>query len=114
MREASDDVELLNEHDAAFHRAVFAATGNRTLSTLLDGVSSQTLRARVWRGLVDDKAAGRTLAEHEAIYSALAVRDQALAQAAALVHVATTETWLRAHLETEAHLNAEAAESERS
>lgn len=62
MREARDDMELLNEHDAAFHRAVLAATGNRTLSTLLDGVSSQTLRARVWRGLVDDNAAGRTLA----------------------------------------------------
>jgi GntR family transcriptional repressor for pyruvate dehydrogenase complex len=108
MRGARDDVELLNEHDAAFHRAVFAATGNRTLSTLLDGVSGQTLRARVWRGLVDDNAAGRTLAEHEAIYAALAARDPALAQATALIHVTTTETWLRAHLE------AEAAEPERS
>ncbi|WIM92839.1 FadR/GntR family transcriptional regulator [Actinoplanes oblitus] len=102
MRGARDDVELLNQHDAAFHRAVFAATGNRTLSTLLDGVSSQTLRARVWRGLVDDNAAGRTLAEHEAIYGALVARDPALAHAAALLHVATTESWLRAHLEAEA------------
>jgi GntR family transcriptional regulator, transcriptional repressor for pyruvate dehydrogenase complex len=102
MRAARDDVELLNEHDAAFHRAVFAATGNRTLSTLLDGVSSQTLRARVWRGLVDDNAAARTLAEHEAIYAALADGNAALAQATALIHVTTTETWLRAHLEAEA------------
>jgi GntR family transcriptional repressor for pyruvate dehydrogenase complex len=102
MRGARDDVELLNEHDAAFHRAVFAATGNRTLSTLLDGVSSRTVRARVWRGLVDDNAAARTLAEHEDIYSALAARNPALAHAAALLHVATTETWLRAHLETDA------------
>ena len=37
MRAASDDVEQLNRHDAAFHRAVVAATGNETLSTLLDG-----------------------------------------------------------------------------
>jgi GntR family transcriptional regulator, transcriptional repressor for pyruvate dehydrogenase complex len=101
MRGARDDVELLNQHDAAFHRAVLVATGNRTLSMLLDGVSSQTLRARVWRGLVDDNAAGRTLAEHEAIYAALAARDRALAHAAALLHVATTETWLRTHLEAE-------------
>jgi GntR family transcriptional regulator, transcriptional repressor for pyruvate dehydrogenase complex len=101
MRAAQDDIELLNQHDAAFHRAVFTATGNRTLSTLLDGVSSQTLRARAWRGLVDDNAAGRTLAEHEAIYGALAAGDPALAQAAALMHVATTETWLRAHLDAE-------------
>lgn len=99
MREAQQDMELLNEHDAAFHRAVLAATGNRTLSTLLDGVSSQTLRARVWRGLVDDNAAGRTLAEHEAIYAALAAGDPGLAHAAALIHVATTETWLRDHLD---------------
>jgi GntR family transcriptional repressor for pyruvate dehydrogenase complex len=98
MREARDDVELLNHHDAAFHRAVLAATGNETLVTLLDGISSQTLRARIWRGLVDSAAAGRTLAEHEAIYLALVARDGPLAQAAALMHVSNTEAWLREHL----------------
>jgi len=98
MREAADDVELLNQHDAAFHRAVVAATGNETLSTVLEGVSSRTLRARVWRGLVDADAADRTLREHEAIYIALAASDAIQAQAAALMHITTTETWLRAHL----------------
>ena len=98
MREARDDVELLNYHDAAFHRAVVAATGNGTLVSLLDGISSQTLRARIWRGLVDGDVAGRTLAEHEAIYLALAGNDGPLAQAAALVHVSNTEGWLREHL----------------
>jgi GntR family transcriptional repressor for pyruvate dehydrogenase complex len=98
MREARDDVELLNRHDAAFHRAVIAATGNNTLVTLLEGISGQTLRARIWRGLVDGAAAGRTLAEHEAIYQALVARDGPLAQAAALVHVSNTEGWLREHL----------------
>jgi GntR family transcriptional repressor for pyruvate dehydrogenase complex len=98
MRAARDDVELLNKHDAAFHRAVVAATGNATLTTLLEGISSRTVRARVWRGLVDDKAASRTLAEHEAIYEALVLRDPALAQAAALLHINTTERWLREHV----------------
>ncbi|KJK43047.1 GntR family transcriptional regulator [Lentzea aerocolonigenes] len=98
MRAARDDVELLNFHDAAFHRAVVAATGNATLTTLLEGISSRTIRARVWRGLVDDHVASRTLAEHEAIYQALIDRDAALAQAAALVHVGTTERWLREHV----------------
>lgn len=98
MRAAADDVEALNQHDAAFHRAVIAATGNETLSAVLDGISSKTLRARVWRGLVDSDAAGRTLTEHEAIYAALVASDAILAQAAALMHVTTTETWLRAHL----------------
>jgi len=95
MRAAHDDIGRLIKHDAAFHRAVIEATGNRTLASLLDRISSQTLRARVWRGLVDGNAAGRTLAEHEAIYAALAAGDGALAQAAALVHVSSTQTWLR-------------------
>jgi GntR family transcriptional repressor for pyruvate dehydrogenase complex len=98
MRAAADDVELLNQHDAAFHRAVVAATGNETLLTVLEGISSRTVRARVWRGLVEADAADRTLREHEAIYMALAAGDAIQAQAAALMHITTTETWLRAHL----------------
>jgi GntR family transcriptional regulator, transcriptional repressor for pyruvate dehydrogenase complex len=98
MRAARDDVELLNEHDAAFHRTVIAATGNRTLATLLEGISSRTVRARVWRGLVDEDVADRTLAEHHMIYDALAAGDASLAEAAALVHVSATEKWLRQHL----------------
>lgn len=99
IREARDDVERLNAHDAAFHRAVVAATGNEPLVTLLEAVSSRTLRARIWRGLVDDRAAGRTLAEHEAIFTALSRRDAPLSQAAALLHVSNTEQWLSASLE---------------
>lgn len=53
------------------------------------------MRARVWRGLVDDSVADRTLAEHEAIYAALAARNAPLAQAAAPIHVSSTEQWLR-------------------
>ncbi|WP_234336765.1 FadR/GntR family transcriptional regulator [Streptomyces xylophagus] len=98
MREAHEDVELLNVHDAAFHRAVVSATANETLLTILDGISGRTLRARVWRGLVDSRAAGRTLAEHEAIYEALAIGDASLSHAAALMHVNSTERWLREHL----------------
>jgi GntR family transcriptional repressor for pyruvate dehydrogenase complex len=98
MRDAAEDVEQLIKHDTAFHRAVVAATGNVTLTTLLDGISSQTLRARVWRGLIDANAAGRTLAEHQAIYSALVARDAVLAEAAELVHVTSIETWLRAQV----------------
>ncbi|MFC4533152.1 FadR/GntR family transcriptional regulator [Sphaerisporangium dianthi] len=98
MRAAQDDVEALNHHDDAFHRAVFEATGNRSLFALLGGIASRTLRARVWRGLVEDNAAGRTVAEHTSIYQALVHRDAPLAQAAALMHVSTTETWLRENL----------------
>jgi GntR family transcriptional repressor for pyruvate dehydrogenase complex len=98
MRAAKDDVELLNQHDAAFHRAVIAATGNQTLASLLEGISSRTVRARVWRGMVDDAVADSTVAEHQAIYDALAAGDTALAHAAALMHISTTEKWFRDHL----------------
>lgn len=98
MREARNDVELLNEHDAAFHHAVVSAAGNRTLASLLEGISRRTVRVRVSRGMLDADAAERTLAEHDAIYRALAAGDCALAQAAALMHVSTTEQWLRRHL----------------
>jgi len=98
MRAARDDVELLNKHDAAFHHAVVAATGNQTLASLMDGIAGRTVRARVWRGLLDSDAAEGTLSEHQTIYDALALGDAALAQAAALMHVNTTEIWLRKHL----------------
>ena len=98
MRAAKEDVELLNQHDAAFHRAVFAATGNQTLSSLLEGISSRTVQARVWRGMVDDAVADRTIAEHQAIYDALAAGDAVLAQAAALMHISATEKWFQDHL----------------
>ncbi|MEU4346036.1 FadR/GntR family transcriptional regulator [Streptomyces sp. NPDC023838] len=98
MREARDDVEQLNAHDAAFHRTVVAATGNDSLLTLLEGISGRTLRARIWRGLVDDQAAGRTLAEHKAIFMALSTRDAVLSHAAALLHVTNTQQWLQEHV----------------
>ncbi len=100
MIAAQDDVEALNHHDDAFHRVVFEATGNKSLSALLGGISGRTLRSRVWRGLAEENAAGRTVAEHAAIYRALAAGDAPLAQAAALIHVSTTETWLRENLGT--------------
>jgi len=98
MRAAQDDVELLNRHNAAFHRAVGRATGNETLASLLEHISGRTLRARVWRGLMDADASAPRVAEHQAILDALAARDPNPAQAAALMHVSTTERWLREHL----------------
>ncbi|GIJ49665.1 GntR family transcriptional regulator [Virgisporangium aliadipatigenens] len=98
MRAAADDHEKLIGFDTAFHHTVVAATGNETLTSLLDGLSSRTVRARVWRGLIDGNAAHTTIDEHQAIYAALCRRDQLLAHASALVHVNTSEAWLRAVL----------------
>jgi GntR family transcriptional regulator, transcriptional repressor for pyruvate dehydrogenase complex len=94
MRAAADDAEKLIGYDAVFHRTVAATTGNESLTSLLDGLSSRTIRARLWRGMVGGDVSARTIAEHEAIYRALRSRDQMLAQSAALIHVDTSESWL--------------------
>lgn len=98
MRGTAADAEQLMQLDVAFHRMVIVATGNETLTSLLDGLSGRTARARVWRGLVEGNAAQATIDEHQAIFMALSSGDQALAQAAALVHVNTSESWLRTML----------------
>jgi GntR family transcriptional repressor for pyruvate dehydrogenase complex len=98
MQDKVDDAEGLVQVDMAFHRAVTSSTGNETLTSLLDGLSGRTVRARVWRGIVDGNVTHVTISEHQAIYSARLARDPSLASAAALVHVNTSESWLRARL----------------
>jgi GntR family transcriptional repressor for pyruvate dehydrogenase complex len=95
MRGVAADAEKLMQCDMTFHRTVMMATGNETLTSLLDGLSGRTVRARIWRGLVLGNVAQKTIDEHEAIYLALKAGNQSLAQAAALIHVNTTEAWLR-------------------
>jgi GntR family transcriptional regulator, transcriptional repressor for pyruvate dehydrogenase complex len=99
MRKARDDAEELMQADVAFHHAVISSTGNETLTSLLDGLSGRTVRARVWRGLVEGNVTQSTLDEHEAIYVALKARDPFLATSAALIHVSTSESWLRTLLQ---------------
>ncbi len=41
------------KYDEQFHALVASASGNATLASMLAGVSSQTIRARVWRGNLD-------------------------------------------------------------
>lgn len=99
MEQAQDDAEQLVAHDAAFHDCLVRATGNQTLVTLLNGLSTSTMRARTWRAAVEAGAATTTVAQHEEIYAAVAAHDPKLAEAVALVHITTSEAWLRAQLE---------------
>jgi GntR family transcriptional repressor for pyruvate dehydrogenase complex len=92
MRQADTEAERVG-HDAAFHRLVAGSSGNATLASMLNAVSSRTIRARAWRGVLDEDSRSRTLAQHDDILRALRARDATRAQAAALVHVATTESW---------------------
>jgi DNA-binding FadR family transcriptional regulator len=94
--EASSTAAELVECDMEFHRVIVEAADNQVLAALLVQLSSPTVRARVWRGLTEDDALSRTLAEHRAIVSALRARRADLAHACALVHIAGVEEWLRA------------------
>lgn len=95
MEGTGSDVERQVHLDATFHSTIFAATRNQTLRSILDGLSSRTLRARIWRGVVEADALQRTAREHRAIYEALVERNSRLAEATALVHINTSESWLR-------------------
>lgn len=88
-------VEELVQHDMEFHSIIAAHSGNTYLAGLLEALSSRTLRARIWRGLTQEKAVARTLSEHEAIAAALERGDVELVRALVTVHVSGVEGWLR-------------------
>lgn len=88
-------VEELVANDQEFHRRIAAGSGNDVLASLIESLSGQTHRARIWRGLTQGSATTRTLDEHRAIQQAMANRQPDVAQAWAAVHVAGVEQWLR-------------------
>jgi GntR family transcriptional repressor for pyruvate dehydrogenase complex len=102
MSEASSQDELV-QFDEEFHALVATASQNATLASMLAGVSSRTTRGRAWRGIIEAGATERTISEHARILGALEAHDPSLAEAAALLHVSTTEAWYRTVLEASGH-----------
>lgn len=96
---ATDDPEEILSHDLAFHRAIAGAAGNDTMAAILEGLSSRTFRARVWRGYQEEGAFERTRREHARIHHALLARDPEAARAAAAAHVGEVEEWLKSQLD---------------
>lgn len=93
MRGAQDPEELVRR-DMDFHAAIAEASGNASLCSILEAISTRSLRARVWRvSTVGLKS--MTLSQHGTILEALADRDPSLARAAAVIHVSESERWLR-------------------
>jgi GntR family transcriptional repressor for pyruvate dehydrogenase complex len=90
-QQVQEHVEL----DWEFHHSIARASGNELLVALLDGLTAPTMRMRIWRGLTVPGALERTFTEHNAIIAALESHDAELAHAAATVHVAGVETWVR-------------------
>ncbi|MQA08401.1 MAG: FCD domain-containing protein [Pseudonocardiaceae bacterium] len=92
------DPEALVAEDLAFHAAIVAATGNRTLESLAHTVAQHTVRARIWRALVKQDVATWTHQQHLGIYQALRERDSLAAFVAATRHVAEVESWITQRL----------------
>ncbi|GGD63732.1 FadR/GntR family transcriptional regulator [Microbacterium murale] len=88
-------VDALVEHDIRFHRDIVRMAGNTYLASLIESLSGQTVRARIWRGLTEQGAVERTLSEHRGIADAIAQRDPNLATSLATAHIAGIERWLR-------------------
>jgi GntR family transcriptional regulator, transcriptional repressor for pyruvate dehydrogenase complex len=86
--------EELVANDLEFHRRIAACSGNSVLVSLLDTLSGPTTRARVWRGLTQQGARQRTIAEHHAILDALESHDPEVARSWSTVHIAAVEQWL--------------------
>lgn len=92
-------VEELVAHDLEFHRLISEAGGNAYLASLLDSMSGETIRARIWRGITQEGSSARTLAEHAAILQALQNHDPEMTRAALTVHIGGVESWIRSALE---------------
>jgi GntR family transcriptional regulator, transcriptional repressor for pyruvate dehydrogenase complex len=87
--------EALVANDVQFHRRIAVGSGNAVLASLIDNLSGPTTRARIWRGVTQEGAVGRTRDQHAAIADAIASRQPEVARAWATVHVAGVEDWLR-------------------
>lgn len=88
-------VEDLVANDLEFHGRIAEASGNTVLASLIDSMANRTARARVWRGLTQQAAVERTMAEHTAILDALAAHDVETAKARVTVHITGVTEWLR-------------------
>ncbi|MEV4756918.1 FadR/GntR family transcriptional regulator [Micromonospora sp. NPDC049559] len=92
---SAPDIEALVANDLEFHRRIAAASENPVLTSLIDGLSGPTTRARIWRGLTQEGAVTKTREQHQAIVDAIASRQPQLARSWATVHIAGVEEWLR-------------------
>jgi len=89
------DHEAILDWDIEFHRLIATSCGNHVLSSLIDAFASRSVRGRLWRAIADDTAELATLAEHRAIWRALADRSPDGARVRMANHLLAVEDFLK-------------------
>jgi GntR family transcriptional repressor for pyruvate dehydrogenase complex len=95
MRADVGNLKAFARADLDFHNALAAAAGNDTLVDLLHVVRS-LLQVYADRAVHDDVEALTALAEHDAVYRAIAAGDEDGAASAMALHMATASLRLAA------------------
>ena len=104
--DAAETTQAFIAADTEFHGIIVAASGNSTLASLIQNLSGGTLRARIWRSVIEQDAIEVTKRRHWDIYSALRDGDAERARAADLIHLSEGVRWLEQLIEAEEALTA--------
>ena len=84
-RQRSDSSDQIKNLDSRFHELLYAADGSRTFYDVLSRLHKKITKFRM-ASVSRRSRALESIAEHEAIYEALAAHDPDRAEAAALLH----------------------------
>ena len=95
MRADVGNLKAFARADLDFHNALAAAAGNETLVDLLHVVRS-LLQVYADRAVHDEAEARIAIAEHDAVYRAIAAGDEDAAASAMALHMATASARLSA------------------
>ena len=82
----SDDITRIAQADVAFHDAIYNATGNAKLVSMLNNLREQMYRYRI-EYLKDVKSRRSLVEEHDALYERMKNRDLAGAQKMIREHI---------------------------
>jgi GntR family transcriptional repressor for pyruvate dehydrogenase complex len=104
--DAAETTQAFISADSEFHRIIVSASGNSTLASLIQNLSGGTLRARIWRSVIEQDAVDLTKRRHWDIYHALRDRDGERARAADLIHLSEGVRWLEQLTEAEGAIGA--------
>ncbi|GAA2751143.1 FadR/GntR family transcriptional regulator [Amnibacterium kyonggiense] len=93
MREAEGDYTRFRDADADFHRIVMRLSGNFLAGNIADTLYSRAREFSRFEGHPPADASQRTLAQHRAVYEAVAAGDEEAARAAMNEHI--VDAWRR-------------------